>query len=334
MAIFIKVHDASLEQADLALLNKKRRSSSIISLREIQMGPDEIFWLRMQVEACGDKYSLMRVTMEPKRDQTLIREFRMDYRIELPETVWGRKNILFHKTSVGNFRGKSFPFVAPNQWPNLLSPFVVTVTVYGIKPECSPSTMLRRQQMLRMYKYSTQDGNMLLTAANRNSTNSNSTMELEDLAESKEAGIRIDRTVLKSASPVFEGMLNSPFKECKEGQICIDTDSLQVIDDMVFFIVTGELREKADCLELLRISHLYLLKQMNYALMAELVRTLTMRSLVPTISAFDRYTFNDNRSQMLYADLIRTYRKNQKEWQPHLIQNKCVPLCWRTFGCV
>ena len=115
-------------------------------------------------------------------------------------------------------------------------------------------------------------------------------------------GIRISSLLLKNASKVFQTMLNSDMKESKEKVTQIPSENLKNIDDLVYFIVTGNLRDhNVNELQLLRLSHLFQLKALNYACLDRLIANLSASNLVQTITAFDKLTF-----LMHYTDINNT----------------------------
>ena len=140
-------------------------------------------------------------------------------------------------------------------------------------------------------------------------------------------GVKTSSLLLMSSSNVFKAMLTSQMKEANDKVIKIACKSIKVIDDLVYFITTGYLRDNINIIQLLKLSHLYELKALNYACLDRLIIRLNGRNLANTINAFERYKFDDKITLKIYTKLVKKFKANQMKYLS-TVNIETIPMSW------
>ena len=138
-------------------------------------------------------------------------------------------------------------------------------------------------------------------------------------------GVRTSSVLLMSSSLIFKNILKEKEKENKI--IEIECESIQIIDDLIYFITTGYLRENVDTLQLLKLSYFYQLKALNYACLDRLIIILNGGNLVDTINSFDTYSFNDKITRKLYGKLVEKFQKRREKIM-QIVDVESIPIHW------
>lgn len=155
--------------------------------------------------------------------------------------------------------------------------------------------------------------------------------KLDQYSSDVRGGIKTSSLRLMSASDVFKNMLTHSMKERKDKVIQIQAESVQEIDQMVYYLTTGMLQKNSNHLDLLKMSHLYGLTTLGYACMDHLVKDISVESFVGTKSAFDRYSKDDDISKGYYEMLIWKLKEDTAMFQK-LNEQKLLPIDWVLWG--
>merc|ERR1719203_893174 len=85
----------------------------------------------------------------------------------------------------------------------------------------------------------------------------------ENSIEDKE--IKVSGVILRSASPVFDQMMQSEMMETQLRRITVHAHSAKDVDDLIFFICTDVLRENANAVNVMQLAHFYQMKRLLVA---------------------------------------------------------------------
>lgn len=105
--------------------------------------------------------------------------------------------------------------------------------------------------------------------------------------------IKIVGAILRSASPVFDGMLQSKMKEQKEKRIEIPAKSIKDIEDLAYFINTNKLSTKANPRALAPLAHLYQMTELFWQCINMAVNQLDVDNFVQTVQLFNKYEIEE-----------------------------------------
>lgn len=105
--------------------------------------------------------------------------------------------------------------------------------------------------------------------------------------------IKICGPVLRSASPVFDGMLQSQMKEGSEKRIEIPAKSFKDIEDLAYFINTNKLKEDCTPLTLAPLAHLYQMHDLFWQCINTAVNQLSIGTFVDTVQLFNKYEIEE-----------------------------------------
>mmetsp|Transcript_51886 Transcript_51886/g.85909 ORF Transcript_51886/g.85909 Transcript_51886/m.85909 type:complete len:370 (-) Transcript_51886:31-1140(-) len=177
-----------------------------------------------------------------------------------------------------------------------------------------------QQQVEAMYKYNRMDGDVtLLVVASddgvvndidatlshepplkkRKLNENQSSHEAHDHHDQKDNEIKASAILLKSSSPVFESILSNDSMEKKEKQINVISDSVQNVDDMVYFMCTNKLRDKSNALQLIKLAHFYQMERFKLACIDRMIETLSVDNFVDTVNIFDRFTIKKGFTELI-----------------------------------
>ena len=102
--------------------------------------------------------------------------------------------------------------------------------------------------------------------------------------------MRASSLILQSGSKVFESMLTTEMIEKSSQKIRVYADSVQDVDDMVYFLATDILRKSANALSVIRLAHFYEIDRLIMACLNRMLDSLTVDSFVEVVNTFDRYS--------------------------------------------
>merc|ERR1711951_133735 len=111
--------------------------------------------------------------------------------------------------------------------------------------------------------------------------------------------VKVSGIILRSASSVFESMLDSEMKEKKEKIIEIHADSVADVEDMIYYIICHDLRRGAHALSLIKLAHLYQLSALLDACVMRILDELDDDNFVESANLFNRYEIEDG-----YDDIV------------------------------
>lgn len=208
-----------------------------------------------------------------------------------------------------------------------------------IESECDDIRKGHEEKLKAVYKMGKHSGDVLLIPARRedrdNERQEEKEEELSTIGNEDEAdemrGIRMSSLMLRSSSEVFSRMLSNPMKEQKEKIIEIDTESLQVVDDLVYFLTTGSLRTQRNVLKLLELSHLYRIAPLNYACLQTLADSVKSCTLISTMKAFDRLSYDDEVAMRIYQKLVDKVVADRTRLMQGISDQTTIPKCWRAL---
>eukprot|EP01084_Bolivina_argentea_P276479 471757_1 len=124
--------------------------------------------------------------------------------------------------------------------------------------------------------------------------------------------MKVSSIILQSGSKVFHQMLANNMMEKKEKKITVFAESMQDVDDMIYFMVTNILRKNANALSLIRLAHYYEIERLVMACLNRMIETLSVSTFCTVVSTFDRYSIEHG-----YNTLVEFGKKNVKEIRAH-----------------
>ena len=258
---------------------------------------------------------------------------------EHPLTEWTRKDYGFH-----NF----FKTPLKDEQKTIVAEITIKLPHYDTQ---NIEFVLRSQQLDSFYEMCKKHGDILLIARDAKAeegekdedeknetriagTDGNTAKEDEktemklcaiDEKDVLKKGVRVSSAFLMSASGVFKKMLTSKMKESADKTVIIPGVSTKTIDDLIYYITTGILRQSVSVMELLELSHCYELYALNYACLDRLTMTLEGSNLSATIGAFETYTFKDAVTDRIYKKFIRRFIKNKEEILKDVKDKSTIP---------
>ena len=125
------------------------------------------------------------------------------------------------------------------------------------------------------------------------------------IGESQDITVKTSSIALRSASNVFESMLNTKMKESEEGVIEIHAESAKDVDDMLYYIMVQDLRQDVTPLSLIKLAHLYQLTTLFDACSARITQNLSVSNFIESVNTFNRYEIEDG-----YEELVHHGRKH------------------------
>lgn len=194
---------------------------------------------------------------------------------------------------------------------------------------------LHHEKLKSFYKLSKELGDVLLTPIQHNNDNDGKEEEKEadltDDVSNMELGIRMSSLLLRSSSEVFSKMLSNPMMEQQQKTIEIATGSVKVIDDFVYFLTVGSLRDTCNAFALLELSHLYRIASLNYVCLGRLCDTVKSCTLFQTVSAFDRWSYDDETAMDLYKKLVDKVKGDREALMKDIAEEIKMPKWWRAL---
>eukprot|EP01083_Nonionella_stella_P056660 149076_1 len=142
---------------------------------------------------------------------------------------------------------------------------------------------------------------------NHNNNNNNNNNGAPIRADGIICKIKASSLILRSASNVFERMLDpkNNMKEYREKKIVVYAHKQQDVHDMLYFMCTNELTEDSDALQLIHLAHLYELDRLFWICVNRLVKNVTVDNFVTTLHTFDRFEISKG-----YTTLITFAKDN------------------------
>merc|ERR1712124_86318 len=111
--------------------------------------------------------------------------------------------------------------------------------------------------------------------------------------------MKVSGVILRSASSVFESMLENEMKEKEEKMIEIHAESAQDVDDMVRYIICHDLRRGAKVRSLIKLAHLYQVSALFDSCAMRILEELDDDNFVESANLFNKYEIKDG-----YEDIV------------------------------
>jgi len=140
-------------------------------------------------------------------------------------------------------------------------------------------------------------------------------------------GLRVSSLILQSGSKVFEQMFSTEMMEKSSGTITVYANSVQDVDDMIYFMATDILRKCADAHGVLKLAHFYQIDRLIMACLNRMIECLTVDTFVSVVTTFDRYSIEHG-----YGNLVKFGRthcdeiRNREDYSKLTHCFKCVVL--------
>eukprot|EP01084_Bolivina_argentea_P086064 155567_1 len=128
-----------------------------------------------------------------------------------------------------------------------------------------------------------------------NNNNKNSAKKKDEKSESLDENDNEDEyiftnsSILKSASVVFERMLNINMKEKRENKIVVYAKDKHDVGHLVHFMYTNALRVDANVFNLIHMAHYYEMDRLFWECTKRLVNNISVENYVETINIFNKY---------------------------------------------
>ena len=171
-----------------------------------------------------------------------------------------------------------------------------------------PSTF-EQCQLQKMYEIFKKSGDMRLVVEikqneqemTNQSRKRKRVMESEEGLNGKEEDntMRMSSEILIDASHVFERMLKCEMAEKRTMQITVCAESLKDVDDMLYCMCTGTLREDANAMRVLKLAHYYEAGRLLDKCMERLIDQLSVDTFVETVNLYARYEIDGMRRSLL-----------------------------------
>eukprot|EP01083_Nonionella_stella_P141476 436000_1 len=120
--------------------------------------------------------------------------------------------------------------------------------------------------------------------------------------------IKISSVILRSASKVFDRMLDSEMMEGQDKRIEIKARSVDDVKDLTYFMSTNILRNTSNPLNLIVLAHYYEMQRLFRQCARRLVASISVANFVETIHVFDKYQIDEG-----YETLVQFARRNVVE---------------------
>eukprot|EP01084_Bolivina_argentea_P134998 237959_1 len=133
---------------------------------------------------------------------------------------------------------------------------------------------------------------------------------LDDDIDQDEEHVLACSSILRSASVVFDRMLQTNMKEKQENKIVVNAKNISDVEDLVHFMCTNKLSLYANALNLVHMAHYYEMDRLFWQCAKRLVDNISMKNYVETVKIFDKYEIQNG-----YQTVIDFGKKNLKELQ-------------------
>lgn len=117
--------------------------------------------------------------------------------------------------------------------------------------------------------------------------------------ENGAVSMQVSGIILRSASTVFESMLENEMKEKKEKIIEIHADNVGDVDDLIYYVCCRSLRQGARVLSLIKLAHLYQLNALFDACVMRILKELNGDNFVESANLFNRYEIKDGYDEIV-----------------------------------
>eukprot|EP01083_Nonionella_stella_P033597 91941_1 len=195
---------------------------------------------------------------------------------------------------------------------------IITLTLYH-----DPSFILTTEdrfenQLLEMYKLSRDNGDITLSITTKdNHQHSDDTLyvppskkqKIEHDTKTNDTSnthtMKCSSIILQSGSRVFNRMLKNHMLENKEKKITIFAQSVQDVDDMIYFMATNTLRQTANVMNIIDLAHFYGMERLEMACLNRMLKQLSVATFVDVVTIFDRFGIKHG-----YNTLVKFGKKN------------------------
>lgn len=175
--------------------------------------------------------------------------------------------------------------------------------------DCPINAFLK--QKLKMYQDGLQHGDIKLVPDKDHQpmmqTKKKRKMGELDHIHEEAAIIRTFSFVLKSASTVFESILNAKREESTGKMLEIHDATAKDVDDMIYYIICFDLRRDANPRALIRMAHLYELEALFTACSKRIVSDLKVHNFAESVHIFTRFSIEEG-----FQDLVDFGKANLK----------------------
>ena len=137
-----------------------------------------------------------------------------------------------------------------------------------------------------------------------------------------------------NSSNVFKKMLCNNMKEVKEKCIKIPCKNIKIIDDMIYFIITGRLKKEIFVFDMIKLSHCYELTNLFHACLNRLVDTLNANNFVEAVNIFEEYNISTEIVKNIYQKLLKYFHKIKEKLLKEMKNVNELPYCflqWSEF---
>lgn len=156
---------------------------------------------------------------------------------------------------------------------------------------------------------------------------------IESIDHRKIVPVRMSSILLSNASPVFKRMLANDMKEAKEKQIRIPCSKTLTIDDLAFFIVTGQLSVDADAFDLVKVAHLYQMESLIWACLERLIHEITPETFVKVVTVFEEFNIvKDEVVESMYGKLLHYYHQHKHNTLKEVANGHSLPFCFTQWS--
>lgn len=139
--------------------------------------------------------------------------------------------------------------------------------------------------------------------------------------------MRVSSLILQSGSKVFDQMLTTEMVEKSSKTITVFANSVQDVDDMVYFLATDILRKTADALSVIRLAHFYEIDRLTMACLNRMIDTLSIDTFVRVVNTFDRYSIEHGYNTLVqYGKTHCNEIKNREDYDELTHCFKCIVL--------
>eukprot|EP01083_Nonionella_stella_P294190 1000317_1 len=120
--------------------------------------------------------------------------------------------------------------------------------------------------------------------------------------------IKISSLILRSASKVFDRMLDTDMREKEEKRIEIEAQSVDDIKALIYFMATNVLKDDCNPWNIIALAHYYEMNRLLHQCVDRIIKNINIQNFAKTINVFDKFQIVNG-----YQQLIQFAKQNVEE---------------------
>eukprot|EP01083_Nonionella_stella_P130855 397254_1 len=120
--------------------------------------------------------------------------------------------------------------------------------------------------------------------------------------------IKISSLILRSASKVFDRMMDTNMREKQEKRIEIQAESVDDIKALTYFMITNVLKSDCNPWNIIALAHYYEMNRLLHQCVDRIIKNINIQNFAKTINVFDKFQIVNE-----YQQLIQFAKQNVEE---------------------